>query len=99
MSAPLSGTDKNDVETGGALGKRSVLSQKNLRCERYARLLTRRHGKGSLIMRLALLDFHKGKMIAALSDEIDLSRLGFVAVGDNTIALAFKEFAGTLLCG
>ncbi len=91
MGAALGGTDENDIKARGALRECGVLTKKNLRGHRDAGLLTGRDGPSGLFLRLPLLNLDKGEMIAPLRNKIDFARFGFVALCQDTVALAFKK--------
>ncbi len=67
-----------------------MLTKKNFCGHRDARLLTRRDRPRGLILSLPLFDLDKGEMITTPRNEINFTRFRFVAMREDTVALAFK---------
>ncbi len=86
--------DENDIETRGEIRKLRMFTQENLSGGRDAGLLPRKNRPRSLLVGPAALHLDEGDVIAALCNKVDLTALGFVALCQDAIVLAFKEASG-----
>ena len=68
-----------------------MLTEKNFSGHRDAGLLAGRDGPSGLILGPPLLNLDKGQMIAQPRNEINLARFRFVALCQDSVALAFEE--------